>query len=157
MEYILDVEPSDRIHNTNQLSIDFDKRYNQRTGYKPEGLWYSFGKQWIDWCRCEMPEWIKKYNYQIFIDSDKIIKIETEEDFTEFVKNFSVNLNQVPEKRLIDWSKVCLNYDGIEIANSQNHYNYFWKFRNYNWYNGWDIGSGCVWNLKDVFGKRLYT
>ena len=118
------IQPSDKIHNTNidKSLFNFKKVYNQYSGHKPNGLWYSFGKQWIEWCNDEMPEWIKKYNYRVLINSDKIKKIENEEDLIEFHKEYSISIQLYyggPKETCIDWPKVCLQYDGIEIANSQ--------------------------------------
>ena len=43
---------------------------------------------------------------------------------------------------MIDWKKVASKYDGIEIVPYQP------KARmNLLWYYGWDIASGCIWNL----------
>jgi hypothetical protein len=41
-------------------------------------------------------------------------------------------------------------YDGIEI----NPYQFEARYQ-YLWYYGWDIASGCVWNLNNVKLKLL--
>ena len=49
------------------------------------------------------------------------------------------------EGESIDWKKVASKYDGIEI----NPYQFEARYQ-YLWYYGWDVASGCIWNLKSV-------
>lgn len=152
------MKQDDRIHNTDNYSINFKNVpiHLQKIGIKPIGLWFSFGTQWIDWCNDEMPNWIKPYNYQLIIVGN-ILKITNEKEFIDFNNEFGIELNMsLMKMKLIDWSEVCSEYDGIEIANVNHNYNYFWQFRNEpDWYNSWDIGSGCIWNPHEIIFNKL--
>ena len=152
------MKQDDRIHNTDKLWIIFKNVpiHLQNSGMKPIGLWFSFGTQWIDWCEDEMPHWIKPFNYQLIIVGN-ILKITNEKEFIDFTNEFGIEQCYMTMKiKIIDWSKVCSKYDGIEIADVNDNYNYFSKFRyEQDWYNSWDIGSGCIWNTREVMFNKL--
>ena len=155
------IKPHHKLHNTDDSMLQFNNvpLKLQRIDTKPKGLWYSFGTQWVDWCSCEMPDWIKPYNYQLDVLGGNILKIFSEEDLLKFNDNFSTTIQfypKGPQMKVIDWTKVCSEYDGIEIANKKENYEFFWKFRydpDFSWYNSWDIGSGCIWNKCEMVIK----
>lgn len=108
-------------------------------GFKPQGLWYSCGSEWDDWCRFEMPEWITKspYVYEIEINPSQMVIIRNSGDFLEFEQEFGVDHHGM---RVIDWGAVARKYAGIEICPYQS------KFRMSSmWYYSWDVASGCIW------------
>lgn len=134
-----------RIH-TSKTSFELEQRtFNQKVDMKPKGFWYGFGSEWIDWTRSEMPEWVGKYIYSIDIGNTNVLQIKTHMELMQFNREYESG----PYK-YIDWKKVASKYDGIEI----NPYQYEARFQ-YMWYYGWDIASGCVWNLSNVKLKLL--
>lgn len=45
----------------------------------------------------------------------------------------------------LDWTRIVPLYDGLIIAP------YLWQRRlDYMWYYGWDVASGCIWNLDAI-------
>jgi hypothetical protein len=127
----------------------------QEAGFKPQGLWYACGNEWMTWVCGEMPEWIGRYVYTLEIDVSKILKIETKEQFDAFSKKYLIKSRPgtwAPE--YIDWSKVAEGsaasglkaYSGIEICPQQ--YGGMW-------YDGWDVASGCIWDSSAILGARL--
>jgi len=107
---------------------------------KPNGLWYSCGSEWDDWCESEMPDWIDRapHVYNLQINPSNMLIIRTGEELEAFNEEFGSG--DIP---LIDWKKVAEQYDGIEICPYQ------WDYRlanNFLWYYGWDVASGCIWN-----------
>ena len=54
-----------RIHMSKTTMTLQKKKYTQADVMKPNGFWYGFGKEWIDWTKTEMPEWVGKYIYEV--------------------------------------------------------------------------------------------
>lgn len=141
----------------NPLDLDINRKYSQEVNMKPHGFWYGFGTEWIDWCKSEMPEWVGKYFYRVDIGSSNVLKIKSALELINFTKQYEVNkypdLPFFHRHMFIDWTSVANKYDGIEIA----PYQYSTKY-DYMWYYGWDVASGCIWNLKNVKLTQLdYT
>jgi hypothetical protein len=118
---------------------------------KPAGFWYGFGNSWIQWTKSEMPEWSGKYIYEVNIGNANVLKIDTYSKLLKFNDEFSAQ--STPGISSIDWAKVSKKYDGIEIVPYQNNARMNFKLL---WYYGWDVASGCIWNL-DTASLRLIT
>lgn len=125
---------------------DVEQKTNQRSSFKPRGLWYAKGRAWLRWMEGETPEWIGsyKYAYSIQIDPSKILFLGPE-DILKFTKEYRLSTSS---SDYIDWILVAQKYDGIEI----DPYSYEWKYRKIDWYNGWDLPSGCIWRARSVTG-----
>lgn len=116
--------------------------------YKPKGLWYAVGTEWIDWVESKMPNWAGDKFYKIEI-TDKVLKIDTEEKLIAFNRRYVEGNEEVPERRRREgapnWPLLAMHYSGIEIS----PYQYEFRF-NYMWYYGWDVASGCIWNKSGI-------
>jgi hypothetical protein len=149
--------PSDRIHNTNSDTLVFENvpDSKQKVSHKPIGLWYSFGNQWLEWCKYEMPEWVKKNTFKLNITGCNILKITTPEQFKDFEREYLVDVFGLFKS--IDWPRVTTKYDGIEIYDPENNYEGIWSVRgnDSHWYNTWDIGSGCIWRKCNVTSEKI--
>lgn len=128
------------------------------TGHmKPRGLWYSPGKEWINWCVQEMPEWVGQYIYELDIKTSKILKIDTLQKLDKFDKEYRLDTIAagVPVHSFgrcydMDWQKLTTKYSGIEISPYQ------WERRLvYIWFYGWDVASGCIWDRKAIKKCKL--
>ena len=98
-----------------------------------------------------MPEWVGKYIYSVDIGNTNVLQIKTHMELMQFSREYQGMMSQVYRKgESIDWNKVASKYDGIEI----NPYQFEARYQ-YLWYYGWDIASGCVWNLSGVKLKLL--
>ncbi len=140
----LKISDETRIH-MSKKPFELERRvYSQRIGFKPSGFWYGFGNEWIDWTRSEMPNWIGKYIYKVDIDKSNILEIKTHMDFMMFTRKYQ-SLKSGAEGQAIDWGVISKKYDGIEINPYQQEARY-----QYMWYYGWDVASGCIWNLNKV-------
>ena len=128
------------IHNSSKSELVFREPDKQPDNdAKPYGLWYGVDDAWADWCRSEMPDWLKPNNFIIEIDYAKMIRITTESDLLLFTEEYGVE-NPWPRKTYISWPTVAKEYSGIEISP------YRWDCRlNVPWYYGWDCASGCIW------------
>lgn len=138
-----------RIH-MSKKPFELERRvYSQRIDAKPTGFWYGLGNEWIDWTRYEMPNWIGKYIYKVDIDKSNILEIKTHRDLMVFNRQYqslkSVTGYRREKGEAIDWDVISKKYDGIEINPYQQEARY-----QYMWYYGWDIASGCIWNLNKV-------
>lgn len=93
-----------------------------------------------------MPEWKGNYIYKINTNNSNILQIKDYLELINFTKNNLITSNMYN----INWNKISIEYDGIEINP------YIWKARlEVYWYYGWDIASGCVWNLDEVTIEKL--
>jgi len=120
--------------------------YQSGSSDKPKGLWYQINGSWNEWCSIEMPHWLDdKVDWELSIDKSNVLIIDTLEKFNLFETKYQAKHPYLPSNNYIDWKKVCKDYDGIEIPN----YMYSKRFSSM-WYYGWDVASGCIWNLKKV-------
>jgi len=111
---------------------------------KPQGLWYGCGDAWVEWVRSESPEWLEASNYLYEVKTDgKVLKISNDEEFEELEAEFGL---QSPFGRLIDWELIQREgYGGIEIC----PYNMQRRMSS-DWYYGWDVASGCIWDSSSI-------
>ena len=117
--------------------------------FKPYGIWYGFADSWQKWCESEMPHWIYCHFYEIKPRGSNLLVLKTKLDMFRFNEEYGGKpiLPGMKIFKQIEWNKVAQSYDGIEIPV------YFWEFRlhpDFMWYYGFDVASGCIWNLKRV-------
>ena len=141
-----------RIHMSKKPFELEPRTFTQKIAMKPSGFWYGFGSEWIDWTRSEMIDWVGKYIYSVDIGNTNVLQIKTHMELMQFSREYSQGLMSkvYREGEVIDWKKVASKYDGIEI----NPYQFEARYQ-YLWYYGWDVASGCVWNLSKVKLKLL--
>lgn len=156
LETRLKITPDMRIHLSKYPIYKLEKRqYIQKPYDKPDGFWYGFGDKWIDWTETTGHEYMGEYVYEVDIkeqlklsNGSKILQITDYSEITEFTKEYGSNKQITPGIIFfIDWPRIGLEYDGIEINP------YIWQARlNHKtiWYYSWDVASGCIWNLDKV-------
>jgi hypothetical protein len=143
---------NDRIIMSKYDSITFnpDMVREQRVGPKPSGLWYGIGDSWIRWVRNEMEDWEHDNVFKININESNIVIIRTYDELIAFDAKYGVYSESrlvFESGRMIDWGKVANDYGGIEIAP------YIVEARyGIDWYRGWDVASGCIWNKDTITG-----
>jgi len=130
-----------------------DKEQQSHWAMKPNGLWYSVGAEWIEWCLNEgCQEWLeKKFIYQLFPNYDNILRITMDSELLSFAEEYTINKNEDILFSHINWKKVAEDFSGMEIAP------YNWKKRldiDYLWYYGWDVASGCIWQSGGIIDIR---
>jgi len=152
---IISVYGESRIVMSGSLDLIFESKVQKNLDLdipttKPIGLWYGIGSSWIDWVRNEMPNLERDNLFLLDIDSSRIKTISNDEELLEFNDKYKWNDSSRYDLRLIDWTKVAKDYDGIEIVP------YLHKMRlerSVFWYYGWDVASGCIWGdgvIKDI-------
>lgn len=122
----------------------------QSVGFKPTGLWYSCGTEWIKWAKAEQFDTPSDYVYQIQVNYSRILKLSSPQDLENFTEEYGTDI--LPDRdedddsfRYIDWPKVAQKYSGIEICP------YVYEKRlTLLWYYGWDVASGCIWDPKAI-------
>jgi hypothetical protein len=122
----------------------------QMKGYKPSGIWYACGNEWLSWLTSEMPHWIGDYVYSLKINEARVLIIKTEPEFYSFEREYLVRDDSSGGMKFIDWAKVALKYDGIEICPYQGGSRY-----SSDWYYPWDVASGCIWDGAAVLEATL--
>ena len=126
------------------LSFDVNTIGQQELRRKPKGLWYGIGDNWIKWIKSGMPNWDHKNVYRLNIDDSKMKVIRTYDELIAFDKEYGTNETYNGD-RMIDWGKVANKYRGIEIAPF-----IFEGHMNIEWYYGWDVASGCIWDVSCI-------
>lgn len=154
LETRLKITSDMRIHLSKDNIYKLEKRYYiQRSYDKPDGFWYGFGNEWIDWTETAGPNYQGDYVYEVDINGSNILQIKDYSEITVFTKEYGSDKQIAPGIIFnIDWPKIELRYDGIEINP------YIRQARNDTktlWYYGWDVASGCIWNLEKVNIKLL--
>ena len=126
--------------------------FSQKVGSKPEGLWYecqdSSTVDWIEFCTTGgMGDLAASYDssYDVILNDYQILFITSKHDFKKFEKMYGIHNKSYPEEVKIDWPKVASHYDGIEICPYRNDMR-----MESDWYYGWDVASGCVWNESGI-------
>ena len=142
---------------------------------KPNGLWYSKNWYWLDnldngldYHSVNYGESVdKEYNYSNYfysINIDDTVSISEPSD-----KNKLLILNNKQERDIfkckykldmpskyeilgakINWSKVSQDYAGIELNNITANTQLTER-----WYYGWDVPSGCIWNVDVITSYTL--
>lgn len=142
-----------RLTNTESKELNLTKKYRQGW-YKPRGLWYGIDREWIAWCKAEMPHWIKKYTFKLEIDESRILVINSPQQLEDFIGKYShKKIEKIPYwGPQINWQAVTKSYAGIELQN----YDRLKPYLMYNekmfhtWFYGWDVSSGCIWDLSII-------
>ena len=162
LRYDIQLDDSQRVIMTHHpIKFSLTHKYEQTSCFgnpfeKPRGLWYGFGNSWIEWVRGEMPEWEGNCLYELNIKHSNVLSINNFKEMEQFYENFNTIPTDPTYQRWdeyhnpIDWNKVADKYDGIEIP----VYRHECRF-NHSWYYGWDVASGCIWNLKNVLLTQL--
>lgn len=145
----LKITPDMRIHMSKNHINKLEKRYYiQRPDDKPDGFWYGFGNEWIDWTETVGPERKGEYIYEVHINDSNILQIKDYQQFIAFTKEYKSKKQIIPEIIFsIDWSRIEFKYDGIEI---NPYIDEAHDEHKYLWYYTWDVPSGCIWNLNNV-------
>lgn len=141
--------------NINTDFLDLNKKYEQSDNWsKPNGLWYQINGSWVNLCiknnkdneyhnfKKQNRFDIKKYNIKIDVDFDNILVLNTRDKVIEFSEKYGNG------EFFIKWIDVIKKYKGIEIPN----YNAVWYYK---WMNGWDINSGCIWDLTVIKNYKV--
>ena len=133
------------------------RKYIQTSGFKPNGLWYSFSSEynWIDYLKGESPEWDSNYDHMITFDiTGRILTLDSQKDFTDFINKYGKLTNGLLKMK---WDEVAQDYDVLEF-DYQSHYrdeipN---KFNaDVLWVYALDIKSGVVLNTSAVKNQKL--
>jgi hypothetical protein len=129
------------------FQFDRDRKYDDKHGFKPGGLWLSVegDDDWRSWCEGE--QWGLgglKHVVEVTLKPDaNVLVIDTPEKLEAFNARFGGS--DPYDLRSIKWGQVKALYDGMIIAPYQ------WQHRlGLMWYYGWDCASGVIWNLSAV-------
>jgi len=112
--------------------------------FKPVGLWYAFGWEWIEWCRdSDFAVDRIKHAYRVTLDKKRVLSLQSQDEILEFTTRYQCQGNPDFSDAAIDWSRLRNDYAGVENPS------YFWDLRfsrKARWYYSWDVASGCVWD-----------
>ena len=136
----------------------------KKTSFKPNGLWYSCGVSWYNFCLDnEFGDWCvyKDCNvYQLEINKSKILSINTIPKLIKFHNKYKETKNKITKNKItktnheyIKWNEVYKEYYGIHFCPFLK--TKFRKETNYMqskllWYLSIDVDSGCIWNINAI-------
>lgn len=139
-----EISSSDRIHiSVTPVTLKAEK-YEQTISFKPNGFWYGFGMDWINWCKDNSR---RPGNYIYKVELTRPVKrLSSYEDIVMFtnVYGYDRHLKRLsPTFMDIDWEKFAKNglEKGIEVTNFDQE-----ASEAYTWIHTWDVASGCVWD-----------
>jgi len=146
----LKFNPEQKIVVSDKILLDKRKYPQTKLNFKPNGFWYGCGKAWIDWCLSEDFH-LGNYIYELKLKKN-ILNIKNFQELISFDEEYKKPIleNKDYSSYTIDWNKVALKYDGLEI----NPYIYKARFSHV-WYYGWDCASGCIWNTSIIEEIKL--
>lgn len=139
--------------------IAFNKRtfhgseFPQEVGYKPYGIWFGCGGDWLDWLvygqgpqagyprphRAMQRRSPKHFVYRLELDKSDYLVITKERDLIAFSNKYALGPYDV------NWPEVAKVATGIEICPYLNQLSH-----QLDWYNPWDVASGCTWDADTV-------
>lgn len=151
------IKPDDRIimsgdkrivpRNSNQKMTGYDK---DGIGFKPTGLWYALGTEWIDWVRHNMPGWEQQYLHALSINKSKILDLD-KYGWDKFENRYGVSNKYYTSKDIVTdiaWDYVQDDgWYGIEIKDPWGDIG--------SWSRTWDISSGCIWDKRAIKSIKL--
>jgi len=146
------IKPTDRIIMSHEEEIvPKDVSQSLSNSFKPRGLWYAIGTDWIDWVRDNMPDWETDHIFKLELDDSKILHLGKDMSYTEFEQLFGADFRKYetnPVCTNIKWWKVKAykgaKYSGIEIVHPGGMMG--------SWERTWDISSGCIWRTNAIKG-----
>lgn len=114
-------------------------------GHKPEGLWYAFGREWLDFEAKAREGYAADDNipsslFLLDIDTTNFAKLTCSRDVEKFHDQYVVD----SDDHVINWLEVSHHYDGLEVLPFDGIFSDFY------WYKSFEISSGCIWNLRKV-------
>ena len=131
--------------------------------FKPVGLWYACGLEWIEWLESEMPHWLDEVthlyevapqysstnlsNFRWGVRAGGVLRLQSQEEVEMFNSLFGVHSGS-----RVEWPEVARIWDGIEICPYQYELRY-----ELDWYYTWDVASGCIWRPTGATSLRLVT
>lgn len=139
---------NDKIHISDDDNLKFKNvsPNEQPISYKPKGLWFSFGTEWIDFVgqslftREEASDMLQNA-YVIKTNDSKILTIGMENE-SLFLETYGVeNDSDIMD---VDWKKVASDWSGVEILINPRELNERWLWST------WDIPSGCIWDISGI-------
>ena len=154
MSWVISASDFVRMHSSRNGGMTFEMfrghTYNQSTTHKPDGLWYSVGGEWLEWLE-ENKEYLHEdfaggsdHDYLLDIDESRLLIIRTQDELEGFGEEYAQDESGF---FMINWSRVEDDYAGIEIPNLLGYHTHAT-----NWYYGWDVSSGCLWDMSALRG-----
>ncbi len=118
----------------------------QQIHFKPKGLWYALGTEWVDFVesamftREEVSDMLK-HTYDIKTNDSKILTIGMENEYL-FLEKYGVENDS--DAMDVDWKSVASDWSGVEILINPRELNERWLWST------WDIPSGCIWDISGI-------
>jgi hypothetical protein len=184
-KFIEELDPAKRIITSAYPEIiptNTEQNYREDRAGKPNGIWYSCGGSWIEWCLAEdfgFPHYIHEIN----VVEWRLMMIGDVDGLDGFAAEYGLasdayyalksggNKEDFAQLKILD-EKPMFSLDGDPPKMPRNYIDwpvvaegwagveinpYLWKRRLNGgmWYYGWDCASGCIWDKRAISGIRL--
>jgi len=143
---------------------------DQKIDVKPIGLWYSVGKDWLNFSHDSLPF---KYThlYEVTIEPSRVLQVRTVEQTYQLYRQYGATRkgSEKPrpphmmdskydvlfkdEEGRINWARVAERHAGVEFAPYHNELRLRQDLGM--WYHTLDVESGCVWDPSGVKELKL--
>ena len=139
---------------------DVPTKEQSENGPKPRGIWFSVGEDWVNWLKDSHFDMHPDFPWHkqtalVLKKKAKVLRISNAKQMDSFTKKYygvdeylpDINTPKWKPGQMINWQRVAQDYDGIIIAP------YIGSRRlepHTMWYYGWDVASGCVWNIDAI-------
>lgn len=131
--------------------------YQYGRGFKPLGLWFAVGDEWLQFIINNKYKNNYKYLYEVVVDKSKMIFISDLKDLYQFSQQYGVRDTETSTVYDIAWDRVVKstkksgliihpNLKSIIFKYKTNGYNALLYFKDMEWYLTWDVSSGVIWN-----------
>lgn len=160
IEFAASLDPNKRYVFSHKKIEKIDSTLNGQgiADWKPQGLWYSFGNEWLEhlsMCIELGEKWAKKrlkiykFVYQIDIHDEHILHLRTKKRIKEFTDRNGIWVPTHSRKYeypyLINWRDFASRWYGVEMDLSQRK----WEL-DFLWLSKWDIISGCIFDNRAI-------
>jgi hypothetical protein len=144
----------------------------QKTFFKPKGLWFAYGDEWLKLMKkTNFRMTMYNYLYEIEVNENRVLNIDTLKKLHQFSMNFydlvkkPYILENVVMSTYIDWNKVIKKTKVSGVVIKPNLKELYFKYNKHNdihehfmlsqWYTTWDVSSGVLWNKDAITNLKL--
>jgi hypothetical protein len=151
-------------HTVVKLDTDYDYRPQRADDMKPIGFWVTTPGEddWPTWCKSEdFRLHALHFEHEVTLKPTANVRVirgldeldafaeEHRTPFDEYHWSDAMGWSQYAQdgyyrRNYLDWTRIKQHYDGVIITP------YLWARRDLMWYYGWDVASGCIWNLDAI-------
>ena len=137
-----------------KIKLDPTKSYSNVIDLKPPGFWYSFRRQWYDFCKAEGLPYNYRYLYEVKLkpnrftdihnpDESKVLVITDWEALLKFKRTYF-------KDTINDWTNLVSSFAGVEFHNYVSLRNRLKRSPFKTFMSSLDVACGVIWDLSVI-------